>query len=165
VEDGPDSVRLAGIRPTITPAVLIARGQLAGQLTKIINLPQDERVKAFRLLVALLLAPFGGWNRYGSGHRLIIRGPNKPVKKGDHSAGVRRQYTGTAGRIENAQVGAFLVTPDHISAQPSDLVNPVQTPPGTGRTPPLPTTTHQTLGHLDHEVALEYQCASRRDGR
>ncbi|MFI7290508.1 DUF5958 family protein [Streptomyces anulatus] len=54
VEDGPESARLAGIRPTHTPAVLITRGQLAGQLTKIINLPQDERVKAFRLLVALL---------------------------------------------------------------------------------------------------------------
>jgi len=30
------------------------------------------------------------------------------VKKGDKSAGVARQYTGTAGRIENAQVGVFL---------------------------------------------------------
>jgi len=48
VEDGPESVRLAGIRLTHTPAVLITRGQLAGQLTKIINLPKDERVKAFR---------------------------------------------------------------------------------------------------------------------
>ncbi|MEE4545989.1 DUF5958 family protein [Streptomyces sp. V4-01] len=54
VEDGPESVRQAGIRPTHTPAVLIARGQLPGQLTKIISLPQEERVKAFRLLVALL---------------------------------------------------------------------------------------------------------------
>jgi hypothetical protein len=54
VEDGPESVRLAGIRPTHTPAVLITRGQLRGQLTKIISLPRDERVKAFRLLVALL---------------------------------------------------------------------------------------------------------------
>lgn len=54
VEDGPESVRLAGIRPTHTPAVLITRGRLAGQLTKIINLPQDERAKPFRLLVALL---------------------------------------------------------------------------------------------------------------
>ncbi|MFJ9376891.1 DUF5958 family protein [Streptomyces sp. NPDC101455] len=55
LEDGPESVRTAGIRPTHTPAVLITRGQrLSAQLTKIINLPQDERVKAFRLLVALL---------------------------------------------------------------------------------------------------------------
>ena len=53
VEDGPESVCLAGIRPTHTPAVLIA-GQLRGQLEKIINLPEGERVKAFRLLVALL---------------------------------------------------------------------------------------------------------------
>jgi len=30
------------------------------------------------------------------------------VKKGDRSVGVARQYTGTAGRIENAQVGVFL---------------------------------------------------------
>jgi SRSO17 transposase len=30
------------------------------------------------------------------------------VKKGRHSAGVARQYSGTAGRIENSQVGVFL---------------------------------------------------------
>lgn len=30
------------------------------------------------------------------------------LKKGDQSAGVARQYTGTAGKIENAQVGVFL---------------------------------------------------------
>lgn len=30
------------------------------------------------------------------------------LKKGDKSAGVARQYTGTAGRIENCQVGVFL---------------------------------------------------------
>ena len=30
------------------------------------------------------------------------------VKKGQHSVGVARQYSGTAGRIENCQVGVFL---------------------------------------------------------
>ena len=30
------------------------------------------------------------------------------IKKGQHSAGVQRQYSGTAGRIENSQVGVFL---------------------------------------------------------
>src|SRR4051794_8439890 len=30
------------------------------------------------------------------------------VKKGMHSVGVQRQYSGTAGRIENAQVAVFL---------------------------------------------------------
>jgi SRSO17 transposase len=30
------------------------------------------------------------------------------LKKGLHSAGVKRRYTGTAGRIENSQVGVFL---------------------------------------------------------
>lgn len=30
------------------------------------------------------------------------------VKKGSHSVGVKRQYSGTAGRIENCQIGVFL---------------------------------------------------------
>lgn len=30
------------------------------------------------------------------------------LKKGSGSAGVQRQYTGTAGRIENSQIGVFL---------------------------------------------------------
>ena len=30
------------------------------------------------------------------------------LKKGEHSVGVARQYSGTAGRIENAQIGVFL---------------------------------------------------------
>ena len=30
------------------------------------------------------------------------------LKKGDKSVGVQRQYSGTAGRIENSQVGVFL---------------------------------------------------------
>lgn len=53
-EDGPESIRRSGIRPTHTPAVLVTRGRLSEQLTKIISLPQAERTKAFRLLVALL---------------------------------------------------------------------------------------------------------------
>jgi SRSO17 transposase len=31
------------------------------------------------------------------------------LKKGRQSVGVQRQYTGTAGRIENAQVAVYLV--------------------------------------------------------
>lgn len=31
------------------------------------------------------------------------------LKKGEHTVGVQRQYTGTAGRIENAQVAVYLV--------------------------------------------------------
>ncbi len=30
------------------------------------------------------------------------------LKAGTHTVGVQRQYTGTAGRIENAQVSVFL---------------------------------------------------------
>ena len=30
------------------------------------------------------------------------------IKKGTRSAGVQRQYSGTAGRVENCQLGVFL---------------------------------------------------------
>ena len=30
------------------------------------------------------------------------------LKKGEHSVGVARQYSGAAGRVENCQVGVFL---------------------------------------------------------
>ena len=30
------------------------------------------------------------------------------LKKGSKSAGVQRQYSGTAGRVENCQIGVFL---------------------------------------------------------
>ncbi|HEX3785310.1 MAG TPA: DUF5958 family protein [Pseudonocardiaceae bacterium] len=55
-QDVPESIRAAGIRPTDTPAVLIARGPTEQQLGKIIRLPEDEWVKAFRLLAALFAA-------------------------------------------------------------------------------------------------------------
>jgi SRSO17 transposase len=52
------------------------------------------------------------------------------VKKGMYSAGVQRQYSGTAGRIENSQVGVFLcyagerghVLPDRALCLPQDWV-------------------------------------------
>ncbi|MEU6417291.1 DUF5958 family protein [Streptomyces spiralis] len=58
IEDGPESVRRAGLRPTHTPAVLITRGRIDQQLGKIAGLSPldelDERRKAFRLLIAVL---------------------------------------------------------------------------------------------------------------
>ena len=40
----------------------------------------------------------------GSRDGVLIVDETGFLKKGEHSAGVARQYTGTAGRIENAQV-------------------------------------------------------------
>jgi hypothetical protein len=53
-EDGAESIETAEIRPTHTPAVLIVRGRMPEQLAKIVGLPPEERVKSFRLMVALL---------------------------------------------------------------------------------------------------------------
>jgi len=53
--------------------------------------------------------------RYAGEHLLSERDPGVLIvdetgflKKGNKSAGVQRQYSGTAGRIENSQVGVFL---------------------------------------------------------
>jgi SRSO17 transposase len=45
---------------------------------------------------------------YGGAEAVLVVDETGFVKKGTHSAGVKRQYSGTAGRIENCQVGVFL---------------------------------------------------------
>jgi SRSO17 transposase len=44
----------------------------------------------------------------GDGGAVLVVDETGFLKKGTRSAGVARQYTGTAGRVENAQVGVFL---------------------------------------------------------
>jgi SRSO17 transposase len=44
----------------------------------------------------------------GSRDAVLVLDETGFLKKGVHSAGVQRQYSGTAGRIENSQVGVFL---------------------------------------------------------
>ena len=43
----------------------------------------------------------------GGTEAMLVVDETGDVKKGTDSVGVQRQYTGTAGRIENAQVGVF----------------------------------------------------------
>src|SRR5689334_17401832 len=44
----------------------------------------------------------------GSADGVLVADESGFLKKGTHSAGVARQYSGTAGRIENCQIGVFL---------------------------------------------------------
>ena len=44
----------------------------------------------------------------GEADGIVIIDETGFLKKGDKSAGVARQYSGTAGRIENQQIGVFL---------------------------------------------------------
>jgi SRSO17 transposase len=46
--------------------------------------------------------------RFGDPDAVLIPDETGDLKKGVHTVGVQRQYTGTAGRIENSQVGVFL---------------------------------------------------------
>ncbi|MER7468838.1 DUF5958 family protein [Streptomyces sp. NPDC097981] len=81
-EDGPESIRRAGLRSTHTPAVLITRGRIDLHLGKIAGLaPLDERRNAFRLLIAVLAIADGRRrDRFCSGgcghwwHRLSAAG-------------------------------------------------------------------------------------------
>src|SRR5487761_1808781 len=47
-------------------------------------------------------------DKLGSPDAVLILDETGFLKKGFHSAGVQRQYSGTAGRIENSQIGVFL---------------------------------------------------------
>src|SRR4051812_17412565 len=44
----------------------------------------------------------------GAADAVLVLDETGFLKKGDKSAGVQRQYSGTAGRIENCQIGVFL---------------------------------------------------------
>ena len=46
--------------------------------------------------------------RLGDADAVLVLDETGFLRKGTKSAGVQRQYTGTAGRIENSQVGVFL---------------------------------------------------------
>jgi SRSO17 transposase len=45
---------------------------------------------------------------FGEADAVLVIDETGDLKKGEHSVGVQRQYTGTAGRIENAQVTVYL---------------------------------------------------------
>ncbi|MET8576515.1 DUF5958 family protein [Streptomyces sp. NPDC005012] len=54
-EEAAEAIRLSGLRPTCTPCVLLARGDVDRQVSTIGGLrPRHERLRAFRLLVHLL---------------------------------------------------------------------------------------------------------------
>jgi SRSO17 transposase len=47
-------------------------------------------------------------DRFGDPQAVLIPDETGDLKKGVHSVGVQRQYSGTAGRIENAQVAVYV---------------------------------------------------------
>ena len=80
----------------------------------------------------------------GDPEAVLIIDETGDVKKGSATVGVQRQYTGTAGRVENAQVGSIWSTPARVgrrsSTEPCICRGPgPRTPSGCGR-PGSPTT-------------------------
>ena len=62
----------------------------------------------------------------GDPHAVLVLDETGFVKKGDRSAGVQRQYTGTVGKHENCQVGVFLAyaAPGGVALVDRDLYLP-----------------------------------------
>ena len=56
----------------------------------------------------------------GDVHGVLVVDETGFLKKGNKSVGVQRQYSGTAGRIENCQIGVFLT---YASAQGRTLMD------------------------------------------
>ncbi|MFG3084893.1 DUF5958 family protein [Streptomyces parvulus] len=52
VNDACEGLPRSGVKPTMTPAVLIVREPILEQMGKIINLPPGEYVKSFRVLLS-----------------------------------------------------------------------------------------------------------------
>ena len=52
-DDVDQAIKLAKLRRTFTPCVLLAKGRLRIQISKVLELPNSERLKSFRLLLAL----------------------------------------------------------------------------------------------------------------
>jgi SRSO17 transposase len=54
----------------------------------------------------------------GAERAVLVVDETGDVKKGNATVGVQRQYTGTAGRIENSQVAVYLVLPRRVDTPP-----------------------------------------------
>lgn len=72
--------------------------------------PMQRLLRTARWDASAVVADVRGFvvERLGHPDGVLIPDETGFVKKGYHSVGVQRQYTGTAGRIENSQVGVFL---------------------------------------------------------
>ena len=90
---------------------------------------------------------------FGDPGAILVVDETGDVKKGIHSVGVQRQYSGTAGRIENSQVAVYLTyaaprgtRPDRPCPLPATKSGPTiataaptpESPTASGVSPPNP---------------------------
>ncbi|MDA0844096.1 MAG: DUF5958 family protein [Bacteroidetes bacterium] len=53
IDDIDKAIRKSGLKPTFTPCIIIKKGLNYGNFRKIINLPENELTKAFKLFIYL----------------------------------------------------------------------------------------------------------------
>ena len=99
----------------------------------------------------------------GDPHAVLVIDETGLLKKGRHAAGVARQYSGTAGRVEHCQIGVFLT---YASAQghlvldrelylPQEWTNDTERCAGAGIPPERSFATQPQLARQRLERALE----------
>lgn len=93
-------------RKTIEPMVLALRGVEPGTIRAVQQFIGQSRWAPLPLIVQLE-ALVANWLGERDGV-VIVDGSGFP-KRGDHSAGVARQYCGRLGKVENCQEGVFAV--------------------------------------------------------
>ena len=102
----------------------------------------------------------------GDPQAVLVVDETGDLKKGTRTVGVQRQYTGTAGRVENAQVAVLLAYATDAGAR-RDRPGTVR-PPGLDRRPrPLPGGGHPRPGRVRDQAQAGHNhahpCAGRRD--
>lgn len=138
-EDGPESIRRSGLRATHTPAVLIVRGRIDQQLGKIASLtPHDERLKSFRLLIAVLAIADGSDSAPTVAATNGIACPLTPPKPRPDPSRVRAyRASGRRGNIA-LSLGSLRIASTSGPAQHGGVIHPEESqhrlrlPPGFG---------------------------------
>ena len=85
--------------------------QLAEQAGDATPYGVQRLLSAYRWDAGLVRDDLAGYavERLGGADGVLVVDETGFLKKGNKSAGVQRQYSGTAGRIENCQIGSVLI--------------------------------------------------------
>ena len=100
----------------------------------------------------------------GDPEAVLVIDETGDLKKGTATVGVQRQYTGTAGRIENAQVAVYLVYASRCRARP-DRPGAVSAPRLDRRSRALPGGRRPRPGRVCHQAGPGQADAHPRPGR
>ena len=106
----PPFPRGQALRGLLSPVERKNGWQLAEQAGDATPYGVQRLLSTYRWDAGLVRDDLAGYavERLGGADGVLVVDETGFLKKGNQSAGVQRQYRGTAGRIENCQIGVFL---------------------------------------------------------